>query len=207
MRLTTDDHFCQGKLISAGSRACNECMDAEEPRVVRKKSHEKTQAEIDASGYMPDRFVSAYLELTRVGMQQDIRGQSFDNQSKKPKKPYREDGGGLKDERALRFKAWVDRQLRAIGRDVQAYLNARDGSGPSPIAIPPATRRQIARQLEQQTELHCRNKDCEKYVSWQWTYCAWCGHSVSSGNNKSNNVTMNVSNVKETHDSGVSSEP
>lgn len=154
---------------------------------MRQKSHEKTKAELEAVGYMPDRFISGYLELVRVGMQTDIRGQQFDNQSRKPKKPYREDGGGLKDERALRFKAWVDRQLRAIGRDIQAYLNVRDGTGPSPIDVPPATRRQIARELEKQTELQCRNKDCGKYVSWQWTHCAWCGIKIA----KSNDDTMN----------------
>lgn len=162
---------------------------------MRKKSHEKTQAEIEASGYMPDRFVSGYLELVRVGLQQDVRGQSFDNQSKKPKRPYREDGGGLKDEKALRFKAWVDRQLRAVGRDIQAYLNVRDGTGPSPIDIPPATRRQIARQLEQQTELHCRNAECEKYVSWQWEYCAWCGQRVTK-DRESSSDTINVKEVE-----------
>ena len=182
LRLTSCDHFCQGKLVAAGSKACDECMDVEEvkEKPMRRKSHEKTEGEIEASGYMPDRFTSSYLELVRVGMQQDIRGQQFDNQSKRPKRVFREDGGGLKDERALRFKAWVDRQLRAIGRDIQAYLNVRDGSGPSPIDVPPATRRQIARQLEQQTELQC--KGCDKYVSWQWLFCAWCG--------KANNVTI-----------------
>lgn len=182
MRLTTCDHFCQGKLIAAGSKACDECMDSAVPAgkgpQVRRKSHEKTEGEIEASGYMPDRFTSSYLELVRVGLRQDIQGQNFNNQSKKPKRPFREDSGGLKDERALRFKAWVDRQLRAIGRDIQAYLNVRDGSGPSPVDVPPATRRQIARELERQTELQCRNEECGKYVSWQWSYCAWCGREV-----------------------------
>lgn len=190
MPLTADDHFCAGKLVARGSKACDNCpsIEKEEGRVVRKKSHEKTQAEIDATGYMPDRFISGYLELVRVGLQLDIRGQSFDNQSAKPKRPFRTDSGGLKDEKALRFKAWVDRQLRAIGRDIQAYLNVRDGTGPSPIAVPPATRRQIARELEQQTELQCRNTDCGKYVSWQWIHCAWCGIKIV----KTSSDTMNV---------------
>lgn len=191
-RLTSIDHFCRGKLISAGSKACDECMDAEEVREepMRRKSHEKTEAEIEASGYMPDRFTSGYLELVRVGLQQDIRGQGFDNESKKPKKPYREDGGGLKDEQALRFKAWVDRQLRAVGRDIQAYLNVRDGSGPSPIAVPSGARREIARELERKTELKCSSGTCGKYISWQWSYCAWCGHEVRAGSRKTNDVTI-----------------
>jgi hypothetical protein len=157
---------------------------------MRRKSHEKTESELEAVGYMPDRFVSGYLELVRVGMQTGPSNQTYDNETKQAKKPYREHAGGLKDEKALRFKAWVDRQLRAIGRDVQAYLNVRDGTGPSPINVPPGTRREIARELERKTELKCPSGSCGKYISWQWTHCAWCGHRIV----KTSDVTMNVTN-------------
>lgn len=144
-----------------------------------RKSKDKTRHEADTVGYMPERFVEGYFELVRLGLQVDPHGQVFDNESGSPKKKYQSHSGGLKDEAALRFKAWVDRQLRAIGRDVQAYLNARDSRGPSPIGMDDTQRRQIARELERKTELKCH--DCGNYVSWQWAFCAWCGKEVKGG--------------------------
>ncbi|UOW93138.1 hypothetical protein SEA_NOSHOW_71 [Mycobacterium phage NoShow] len=146
---------------------------------MRRKSKEKREVEADAIGYMPERFIAGYYELVRLGLATDPHGQQFDNEASAPKKKYHTHAGGLRDEAALRFKAWVDRQLRAIGRDVQAYLNARDGRGPSPVGMDDAQRRAIARELEQQIELKCHG--CGQYVSWQWTFCAWCGRKVEGG--------------------------
>lgn len=135
--------------------------------------------EVDAVGYMPERFIAGYYELVRLGLAVDPHGQQFDSESKAPKRKYHTHDGGLRDEAALRFKAWVDRQLRAIGRDVQAYLNARDGRGPSPVGMSSTQRREIARELERQAELRCHG--CGQYVSWQWVFCAWCGKEVKGG--------------------------
>ena len=134
--------------------------------------------EHDSIGYMPERFIAGYFELVRLGLKIDPSGQVFDNETGSVKKKYHQHAGGLKDEPALRFKAWVDRQLRAIGRDMQAYLNARDSSGPSPIGMSREARREIAKELERKTELKC--KGCGKYISWQWTHCAWCGRQIVS---------------------------
>lgn len=141
-----------------------------------RKSRDKTALEADTVGYMPERFIAGYFELVRLGLKIDPSAQQFDNEASKPKKKYRTPDGGLRDEKALRFKAWVDRQLRAIGRDVQAYLNARDSKGPSPIGMSSKQRREIARELERKTELRCHR--CDKYVSWQWAFCAWCGKDI-----------------------------
>ena len=143
-----------------------------------RKSRDKTELEADAVGYMPERFITGYFELVRMGLKVGPQGQVYDNESANVKKKYHTPAGGLRDEAALRFKAWVDRQLRAIGRDVQAYLNARDGAGPSPIGMSNAARREIARELERKTELKCQSKECGKYISWQWSYCAWCGRKI-----------------------------
>ena len=140
--------------------------------------------ESDAVGYMPERFTAGYYELVRLSLQTDPHGQVFDGPNAGVvKKKYHQHGGGLRDEAALRFKAWVDRQLRAIGRDVQAYLNARDSTGPSPIGMSQGQRREIARELEQQVELKCApgRGGCGNYVSWQWAFCAWCGKKVEGG--------------------------
>lgn len=145
---------------------------------IRRKSKPKQEMEADTIGYMPERFITGYFELVRLGLKIEPSAQQFDNESGQQKNKYRTPDGGLRDERALRFKAWVDRQLRAIGRDVQAYLNARDGIGNSPVNVPPELRREIARELEQRTELKCRGKECGKYISWQWTFCAWCGTKI-----------------------------
>jgi hypothetical protein len=145
---------------------------------MRRKTREKTEFEWETVGYMPERFITAYYELVRVGLQIGPRVQDEYNESANVKRKFVSHTGGLKDEKALRFKAWVDRQLRAIGRDVQAYLNVRDGSGPSPIAVPTPMRREIAKELERKTELKC--KGCGKYVSWQWAHCAWCGRKIIS---------------------------
>ena len=143
---------------------------------MRRKSPRKCEMEADTVGYMPERFITGYFELVRLGLKVDPSAQTFDNESGNVKKKYRTPDGGLKDERALRFKAWVDRQLRAIGRDVQAYLNAREGVGNSPVNVSDALRREIAKELERKTELKCRS--CGNYISWQWTHCAWCGHLI-----------------------------
>ena len=150
---------------------------------MRRKSKDKQEIETDAIGYMPERFIAGYYELVRLGLAVDPHGQQFDNESSAPKKKYHTHDGGLRDEAALRFKAWVDRQLRAIGRDVQAYLNARDGKGPSPVGMSDSQRREIARELEQQVELKCApgRGGCGNYVSWQWAFCAWCGKKVEGG--------------------------
>ncbi len=140
---------------------------------MRRKSHDKTQLEADTVGYMPERFITGYFELVRLGLKTEPSTQQFDNESGVVKKKYRQPDGGLRDEAALRFKAWIDRQLRAMGRDMQAYLNARGSTGPSPIGLSYKARRKIARELEQQIELHCPS--CKNYVSWQWAFCAWCG--------------------------------
>lgn len=145
---------------------------------MRKKGKEKTLDEILTYGYMPERFTTGYLELVRLALKTDPSAQVFDNESTSVKKKYHSHAGGLKDEAALRFKAWVDRQLRAIGRDMQAYLNARDSTGPSPIGMSHETRREIAKELERKTELKCHG--CGKYISWQWTHCAWCGRKILS---------------------------
>lgn len=143
---------------------------------MRRKTQDKTSLEADTVGYMPERFITGYFELVRLGLKADPSGQVFDNESTSVKKKYHQHTGGLKDEAALRFKAWVDRQLRAIGRDVQAYLNARGGDGPSPIGMSSALRREVARDLERKTELKCHG--CGKYISWQWAHCAWCGKEI-----------------------------
>lgn len=146
---------------------------------MRRKSTSKQEIERDTIGYMPERFSTGYFQLVRLGLNVDPHAQVFDNESSTQKKKYHTHGGGLRDESALRFKAWVDRQLRAIGRDIQAYLNARDSSGPSPIGMSPEARRAIARDLERKTELKCRG--CQKYVSWQWRHCPWCGRELIHG--------------------------
>ena len=143
---------------------------------MRRKSKDKVQHEADTIGYMPERFIEGYFELVRLGLATDPHGQQFDQEGSAPKKRFHQHAGGLRDEAALRFKAWVDRQLRAIGRDMQAYLNARDTRGPSPIGMSSAQRREIARDLERKTELKCHG--CGKYISWQWAHCAWCGKEV-----------------------------
>lgn len=143
---------------------------------MRRKSKEKTIHEADTVGYMPERFIAGYFELVRLGLQTDPHAQRFDTEGGVAKKKYHAHAGGLRDEAALRFKAWVDRQLRAIGRDVQAYLNARDSRGPSPIGMSTSQRHEIARELERKTELKCHG--CGKYISWQWGFCAWCGRTV-----------------------------
>jgi hypothetical protein len=150
---------------------------------VRRKSTDKQEVEADAIGYMPERFTAGYFELVRLGLATDPHGQVFDNEASSPKRKYHQHAGGLRDEPALRFKAWVDRQLRAIGRDIQAYLNARDSTGPSPIGMSDSQRKQIAHELERKTELKCHG--CGKYVSWQWSFCAWCGHVVLEGKESS----------------------
>ena len=146
---------------------------------MRRKSADKQEIEKDTIGYMPERFSTGYFQLVRLGLNVDPHAQVFDNESSTQKKKYHTHGGGLRDEPALRFKAWVDRQLRAIGRDIQAYLNARDSSGPSPIGLSQEARRLIARDLERKTELKCRG--CQKYVSWQWRHCPWCGKELIHG--------------------------
>ncbi|AZS06637.1 hypothetical protein SEA_JACOREN57_60 [Mycobacterium phage JacoRen57] len=146
---------------------------------MRRKSKDKQELEYDSIGYMPERFIAGYFELVRLGLATHPSAQQFDNESGVPKRRYHQHSGGLRDEAALRFKAWVDRQLRAIGRDVQAYLNARDSSGPSPVGMSMAQRRAIARELERKTELKCH--ECGKYISWQWMHCAWCGRKVLNG--------------------------
>jgi len=150
---------------------------------MRRKSKEKQEIEADVIGYMPERFIAGYFELVRLGLATDPHGQSFSNEGSAPKRKYYQHAGGLRDEAALRFKAWVDRQLRAIGRDLQAYLNARDGRGPSPVGMSDVQRREIARELERQIELKCApgKGGCGNYVSWQWTFCAWCGRKVEGG--------------------------
>lgn len=154
---------------------------------MRRKSKDKQELELETIGYMPERFITGYFELVRLGLQIDPKGQVFDNESSKAKRQHRTPAGGLKDERALRFKAWVDRQLRAIGRDVQAYLNARGGNGPSPIGLPDEVRREIAKELERKSELKCQGQGgCGKYISWQWTHCAWCGRKIISSGEKDN---------------------
>lgn len=145
---------------------------------MRRKSKDKTLDEILTYGYMPERFSTGYLELVRSALQVDPNVQTYDNESAKHKRPFRSPTGGIKDENALRFKAWVDRQLRAVGRDIQAYLNARDGNGPSPIGVPDNLRREIAREIERKTELKCKSGNCGKYISWQWKHCAWCGKEI-----------------------------
>lgn len=150
---------------------------------MRRKTRDKTTLEADTVGYMPERFIAGYFELVRLGLKTDPSAQVFDNEAGTVKKKYHQHAGGLKDENALRFKAWVDRQLRAIGRDIQAYLNARDSQGPSPIGMSDAQRREIARELERKTELKCApgKGGCGNYVSWQWAFCAWCGRKVEGG--------------------------
>lgn len=145
---------------------------------MRRKTADKTTLEADTVGYMPERFITGYFELVRLGLKVDPSGQVFNNESTSVKKKYHQHAGGLKDEAALRFKAWVDRQLRAIGRDMQAYLNARDSTGPNPIGMSHEARREIAKELERKTELKC--KGCGKYISWQWSHCAWCGRKILS---------------------------
>lgn len=143
---------------------------------MRRKSKDKTQLEANSVGYMPERFIAGYFELVRLGLKIDPSVQIFNNESSAVKKKYYQHDGGLRDEPALRFKAWVDRQLRAIGRDMQAYLNARESDGPSPIGMSHEQRREIAKELERKTELQC--KDCGNYISWQWAHCAWCGRKI-----------------------------
>lgn len=159
---------------------------------MRRKSKEKIEFELATIGYMPERFITAYFELTRLGLQIDPRVQGEYNESAKAKRPHQSHSGGLKDEKALRFKAWVDRQLRAIGRDMQAYLNAKEGIGPSPIGISDKLKRKIAKDLEQGTELKCSNVDCRKYISWQWIHCAWCGHRITSTENNKKDGKKNM---------------
>lgn len=146
---------------------------------MRRKSSGKQEIEADIIGYLPERFCAGYFELVRCGLAVDPHAQVFDNESSTQKKKYHTHGGGLRDEEALRFKAWVDRQLRAIGRDVQAYLNARNSRGPSPIGMSPEQRHLIAKDLIRKTELKC--KGCAKYVSWQWRHCPWCGKELIHG--------------------------
>ena len=145
---------------------------------MRRKSADKQEIERDVIGYLPERFSAGYFELVRLGLKVDPHAQVFDNESSTQKKKYHQHAGGLKDEGALRFKAWVDRQIRAIGRDIQAYLNARGGSGPSPIGLTHEERLKIAKQLENEIELKCPG--CDRYASWQWSFCAWCGKGLNT---------------------------
>lgn len=60
----------------------------------------------------------------------------------------------MKDERAFRLKVKVDKKLRAIAREVQAFLEHRD-------------MRLAAARV-------CAGK-CKKFGDAEWTYCARCG--------------------------------
>jgi hypothetical protein len=167
---------------------------------VRRKSKDKTQLEADSVGYMPERFITGYFELVKLGLKIEPSAQIFDSESTQPKKKYYQHDGGLKDEAALRFKAWVDRQLRAIGRDIQAYLNARDSKGPSPIGMSHKERKEIAKQLEEEIELTC--PDCLRYASWQWAFCAWCGKKLNH-----EPAAKRIANGRYRKQAGGSSEP
>lgn len=143
---------------------------------MRRKNAEHIAEELEALGFMPERFITGYLELVREGMAVSQQAARYDEHvAAQVKKRFHTHGGGLKDEEALRFKAWVDRQLRAIGRDVQAYLNAKHGTFENPQERREA--RKVAKDIERRTELKC--KGCAKYVSWQWSHCAWCGKELN----------------------------
>jgi hypothetical protein len=150
---------------------------------MRRKSKEKTEFEWETIGYMPERFITSYFELVRVGLHMAPSVRDEYNESANVRRKFVTHAGGLKDEKALRFKAWVDRQLRAIGRDVQAYLNAREGVSRIVTGMDGEEQRllghEIAKEMERKSELKCRG--CGKYVSWQWTFCAWCGGKVVGG--------------------------
>ena len=162
--------------------------------------------EADTIGYMPERFITGYFELTRLGLKIDPGAQQFDNESGNVKKKFHQHPGGLKDEAALRFKAWVDRQLRAIGRDMQAYLNARDSTGPSPVGLSSRERHRVAREMERQSELRCKSSTCDRYVSWQWFFCAWCGQRLREGVIDEQVLSQRQSNGRYVKQGGVTSQ-
>lgn len=152
---------------------------------MRRKGPEKIAEELDALGFMPERFITAYLELVRSGMNVSVGAAKYDEHvAAAVKKRFHEHAGGLRDEKMLRFKAWIDRRLREIGRDMQVYLNAREEVVAANKDATPAMKRaarRIAKELEKGVELKCTNEDCKKYVSWQWAFCAWCGREVNRG--------------------------
>lgn len=145
---------------------------------MRRKNAEHIAEELEALGFMPERFITAYLEIVRVGMAVSVQAAKYDEHvAAAVKKRFHEHAGGLKDENTLRFKAWIDRRLREIGRDMQVYLNAKHGTFETPAQKRAA--RRVAKEMEKGVELKC--KYCEKYVSWQWRFCSWCGKELDNG--------------------------
>lgn len=145
---------------------------------MRRKNASHIAEELEALGFMPERFITAYLEIVRTGMAVSSQAAKYDEHvAAQVKKRFHEHAGGLKDENTLRFKAWIDRRLREIGRDMQVYLNAKHGTFETPSQKRAA--RRVAKEMEKGVELKC--KYCEKYVSWQWLYCSWCGKELDNG--------------------------
>lgn len=161
-------------------------QDERQDKEVRRKNATKREEELKCIGYLPERFTTGYFELVRLGLQIDPAGQQYQDNGSPPKgRRFITHSGGMRDEQALRVKAWIDRQLRAVGRDIQAYLGARAGVGftvPGGSGADDTRRmgREIAREIEQRIELKCTNQACLRYVSWQWSFCAWCGHTVGN---------------------------
>jgi hypothetical protein len=127
---------------------------------MRRNNHEIRDAENDILGYTPSRFVTAYHELISSCMLMASSGDQEPNtRIATPKRKYSTHTGGLRDEASMRFKAWVDRELRVLARDMEAFIHARGAE---------------REYMRARADLKC--KGCGKYVQWHWHFCAWCGH-------------------------------
>lgn len=128
-----------------------------ELRPIAKRKVEKTH---DIRPYFPETFVERYEELLDLifgasrGFGQpgkmDLAGKGKgsaigDN--------YITSDGGIKSEKAIHYRRFVDRRLRELSRDIRAWL---DG-------------------VERNKKLTKNCTVCGKFVSPTWLFCSWCG--------------------------------
>lgn len=109
---------------------------------------------------MPRLFVERYAELAHLGLGTPMNGRGPDRAGSgsgldRPTMAY---GGVIRDAVAVTYRQAVDGRLRALSRDVRAFLTTS-----------PRERRGIVERVTRKCS------GCGKYVDDDWRHCAWCG--------------------------------
>lgn len=126
-------------------------VDVEDDRVTLQR---------ETSRAMPELFVARYAELVEMAVGTVMGGVVGDPNMPKgpPDRPTNAYGGVIRDAVAHRYRQAVDGRLRALSRDIRAFI------------VTSSAERTV---MMKQSALKCAS--CAKFVDHEWRHCAWCG--------------------------------
>lgn len=124
---------------------------------------ERGRYEREVKGMMPESFLVAYQSLVDTGMNIHTKGQALDDIGHgKVSSQFVTDAGGLKSEKAQEYRRVINRKLRKVGRDINAFIES-DGEGKT--------------ELLALGNFKCAG--CGRFTDKEFSFCPWCGANLN----------------------------